>query len=68
MTAIATLAPTPADKQAVVTAVQDTGKAISDKDNAIIAALTAIQTGVAGIMAKIATQQTQIDNLFSRIR
>jgi len=65
---IATLAPTPADKQAVVTAVQDTGKAIADKDNAIIAALTAIQTAVAGVTSQIQNQQQQIDNLFSRIR
>ena len=68
VSAIATLAPTSADKQAVVTAVQDTGKAIADKDNAIIAALTAIQTGIASVTQKIAAQQTQIENLFSRIR
>lgn len=68
VTAIATLAPTPADKQAVVTAVQDTGKAISDKDNAIIEALTSIQTGIAGVTRQIENQQRQIDNLFSRIR
>jgi|GEM_PF-5356871 len=68
VTSIGTLAPTPADKQAVVTAVQDTGKAIADKDNAVIAALTAIQTGIAGVTQQIQNQQQQIDNLFSRIR
>lgn len=68
VTGIKTLAPTPQDTQAITGAVQEVGKAQADQGTAMIAALSTVIAGLNGITAKIAAQQTQINQLFARAR
>ena len=66
--AIEKLAPTPQDTQAITTAVQSVGKAIQDQGNATISALGAVAAGIGQVTNAIARQQSQINQLFARIR
>ena len=66
--AIEKLAPTPQDTQAITNAVQQVGKAIQDQGNATISALGAVAAGIGQVTNAIARQQSQINQLFARIR
>ena len=68
VTAIQGLAPPPQQTQAIVSAVQATGKAYADQSNAIIAALAAVQAGISQMANRFQQQQAQINQLFQRLR
>lgn len=65
---IQTLAPAPDNTQAIVSAVKAVEAAITAKDNATIAALAGLTATCNGLANQFSNQQTQINQLFSRIR
>jgi len=66
--AILQLAPQPQDTAAIVQAVQGVGRANAEQGNIIIAALAAVQAGMAQTTARLARQEAQINQLFGRLR
>ena len=65
---IKSLAPTPADTQAIATAGNATAKAITDQGNAYLEAISNLRGAVELLNQQIKTQKQQIDNLSARIR